>query len=108
MSHRDSLTRKSRRDGAIHPHKTTAVVGIPPHRLLENWVVMFMNLIEKLQIAFGINRKNGAACTAVHEYQTIENVKYHDLDHLSGSWVADEEFDTSVKAFDLIDRPRIS
>ena len=69
---------------------------------------MFMSLIGKLQIAFGINRQNGAVCTAVHEYQTTEDVKCHDLDHLSGSWVADEEFDASVKAFDLIDQPRIS
>jgi hypothetical protein len=66
---------------------------------------MFVNLIEKLRSVYGISRPKGAACTAAHE---VQKVKFHDLDRLSGSWIADEEFDVVVKAFDLIDRPRDS
>ena len=66
---------------------------------------MFIKLMEKLCNAFGRNKPKGAACIAANEFQ---KVRFHDLDHLSGSWVADSAFDEVVKAFDLIDQPRVS
>ena len=33
--------------------------------------------------------------------------RFHDLDDLAGSWVADEAFDDAVKAFDFIGQPTI-
>jgi len=69
---------------------------------------MLINLIKKLRSAFGTNGPKGAACTAVHKQEAIHDARFHDLDHLSGSWVADEDFDAAVKVFDLIERPRLS
>ena len=68
---------------------------------------MFISLIKKLRTFVGSGRQNGSACTAVHKQQTIQDARFHDLDHLSGSWVEDEDFNSAVKAFDLIEQPSL-